>query len=306
MDHKDSDSHHKSKGLSKMFRRSSDSSSDTVSTAHRGSGNNLEMEHREVEMTYDMMLGIRTVIGKVYSFPQRELTKLDFEEEMKYFFPKTGSSKTPAHKARDFRFKDYHPQVFRNIREHFGIDAAEYTMTVTDNQYLEFISNSKSGQFFFYTHNKQFMIKTMSKEECKFLRRILPDYYNYVSKNPNTLLTRYYGIHRVKPSGGKKIRFLIMGSVFFTENFIHENYDLKGSTIGRSATDKEKQQEVPVYKDLDFLERKVRIRIAPSTAKIFVDQIEKDAKVSLVCSFPQIFKKLISFLNHSISWIIVF
>ena len=51
-------------------------------------------------------------------------------------------------------------------------------MAVTDNNYLEFKSNSKSGQFFFYTHNKQFMIKTMSEQEFKFLRSILKDYYN--------------------------------------------------------------------------------------------------------------------------------
>jgi 1-phosphatidylinositol-4-phosphate 5-kinase len=132
------------------------------------------------------------------------------------------------------------------------------------------------------------MIKTMSKEECKFLRKILPDYYNYIMQNPNTLLTRYYGIHRVKPSGGKKIRFLIMGSVFFTENFIHENYDIKGSTIGRSATEKEKQQEVPVYKDLDFLERKIKISIARHKAQIFVDQISKDAHVSISRASPNI------------------
>ncbi len=62
----------------------------------------------------------------------------------------------------EFAFKEYEPQVFMRIREHFKIDAAEYTMAVTNNNYLEFKSNAKSGQFFFYTHNKQFMIKTMS------------------------------------------------------------------------------------------------------------------------------------------------
>jgi 1-phosphatidylinositol-4-phosphate 5-kinase len=154
------------------------SNSSSVSRTKSKTEVSIEVEHPEYEVTYAMMLGIRTSIGKVYNIPLKKLTDEDYEEERSYFFPKKGTSKTPAHKARDFKFKDYQPQVFRRIREHFKIDAAEYTMTVTNNHYLEFISNSKSGQFFFYTHNKQFMIKTMSKQECKFLRSILKDYYN--------------------------------------------------------------------------------------------------------------------------------
>jgi hypothetical protein len=44
----------------------------------------------------------------------------------------------------------------------------------------------------------RFMIKTQTPEENKFLRKILPHYYQYVSLNPDTLLTRFYGMHRVK------------------------------------------------------------------------------------------------------------
>lgn len=141
------------------------------------------VEHAEYEVTYDMMLGIRTVIGLAYRKAlSDEISDGDFQYVKKYSFPSAGSNRTPAHKCRDFKFKDYHPEVFRRIRDRFGIDAAEYTMTVTNNPYLEFISNSKSGQFFFFTHNKQFMIKTMSKDECKFLRKILPSYYHVRNK----------------------------------------------------------------------------------------------------------------------------
>jgi len=177
---------------------------------------------------------------------------------------------------RDFKLKDYHPEVFRHIRQRFGIDAADYTLTVTNYHYLEFVSNSKSGQFFFFTHDTQFLIKTMSKVECKFLRKILPQYYAYVMANPNTLLTRFYGIHRVKMQNAKTVRFMIMGSVFYTDRFIHESYDLKGSTHGRAATASEKMQDVPVLKDLDFLEREVKIDIGEEKAAMFLDQLKKD------------------------------
>lgn len=36
-------------------------------------------------------------------------------------------------------------------------------------------------------------------------RSMLPKYYRHVQANPGTLLTRFYGVHRVKPSHGRKV-----------------------------------------------------------------------------------------------------
>jgi hypothetical protein len=69
-------------------------------------------------------------------------------------FPGKGSSHTPAHAMRDFKFKDYGGEVFRKIRDRFKIDPTEYLLNVCGNfQYLEFISNSKSGQFCEWRHH---------------------------------------------------------------------------------------------------------------------------------------------------------
>jgi 1-phosphatidylinositol-4-phosphate 5-kinase len=40
----------------------------------------------------------------------------------------------------------------------------------------------------------------MKKAETRFLRRILPHYYEHVRKNPDTLLVRFCGMYRVKAS----------------------------------------------------------------------------------------------------------
>eukprot|EP00475_Leptophrys_vorax_P045288 TRINITY_DN933_c0_g1_i3.p1 TRINITY_DN933_c0_g1~~TRINITY_DN933_c0_g1_i3.p1 ORF type:complete len:439 (+),score=105.53 TRINITY_DN933_c0_g1_i3:71-1318(+) len=136
------------KKSSSFLRRESSDSTPSISKS-KATHQEIEIEHREYEVTYDMMLGIRIMIGNTYNHRTRDLVPDDFEFVDKRSFPASGSNKTPGHKMRDFKFKDYHPEVFRRIRERFGIDAAEYTMTVTNNPYLEFISNSKSGQFFF-------------------------------------------------------------------------------------------------------------------------------------------------------------
>ena len=40
--------------------------------------------------------------------------------------------------------------------------------------------------------------------------------------------------------------------MFYTEKEIHSVYDLKGSHVGRKATEKEKNSKNPVLKDIDF------------------------------------------------------
>ena len=62
-----------------------------------------------------------------------------------------------------------------------------------DYNFIEFISNSKSGQFFFYSHDGHYMLKTQTKEENKFMKRILPHYYKYLTENPHSMLVRILG-----------------------------------------------------------------------------------------------------------------
>lgn len=59
---------------------------------------------------------------------------------------------------------------------------------------------------FFISHDDQYMIKTMRKEEIKLLLASLPRYLAHVSAHPSTLLLRFFGVHRVKPSHGLKVR----------------------------------------------------------------------------------------------------
>jgi hypothetical protein len=144
---------------------------------------------------------------------------------------------TPPHKLKSsFSFKDYMPLPFRVVRALSGIDEGDFMMSVAgDFNYIEFIANSKSGQFFFYSHDGKYMIKTATKEESKLLRQIMPSYIQHLHDFPNSLLVRFFGMYRVKMDflNVKTIYFVVMSSVFNTEKPIHVKYDLKGSTVGR-------------------------------------------------------------------------
>eukprot|EP00457_Paulinella_chromatophora_P002891 gb/GEZN01002896.1/.p1 GENE.gb/GEZN01002896.1/~~gb/GEZN01002896.1/.p1 ORF type:complete len:703 (+),score=94.56 gb/GEZN01002896.1/:84-2192(+) len=236
--------------------------------------------HKEFELTYDMMLGIRTTVGQAEAKASRALTERDYVEMTKLSFPKKGSKVTPAHTMRSFKFKDYAPRVFRDLRQRFGLSPGDYLLAICGNfHYLEFISNSKSGQFFFYSHDRKFMIKTVSQAESKFLRRILKDYQQHVKDNPSTLLTRFYGMHRVKPHKKREVHFLVMGSVFFTDKYIHTTFDLKGSLQGRAVSEAEKKNPHCVFKDQDFLEQRMRLKVGPEQKESFLEQIRRDTEL---------------------------
>ncbi len=46
---------------------------------------------------------------------------------------------------------------------------------------------------FYLTEDGKYMIKTVSRKESKFLRRILPNYYNYVMWQHTTFIPRSAG-----------------------------------------------------------------------------------------------------------------
>lgn len=121
----------------------------------------------------------------------------------------------------------------------------------------------------------------MPRDEFKFLKSILKNYHDYVvNKNPETLISKIYGIHKVifyrkKHKMSKKLYFVIMDNVFRTRHMIDHRYDLKGSTFGRRTIKKDgpKPDRTVALKDLDFLEREDVFRVGKENYKRIIDII---------------------------------
>ncbi|KAJ3278789.1 Phosphatidylinositol-4-phosphate 5-kinase, partial [Borealophlyctis nickersoniae] len=240
-------------------------------------GTPVKEGHVNYMLMYDMLTGIRISVSRCNGKPTRPLIKDDFKQSHKLAFDVTGNEMTPSSKY-DFKFKDYAPWVFRMVREAFHVDPAEYLLSLTGKYVLsELGSPGKSGSFFYYSQDFRFIIKTIHHSEHKFLRRILAKYYDHVSRNPHTLLSRIFGLHRVKLPGNRKIHFVVMGNVFPPNKDIHETYDLKGSTIGREISDEEIRDNArAVMKDLNWLKKEKKILLGPEKMAIFTTQMDRD------------------------------
>ncbi|XP_031743775.1 phosphatidylinositol 4-phosphate 5-kinase 8 isoform X7 [Cucumis sativus] len=235
------------KEYEELLDRSKERKKTTVKEAARVSCVNFFESHRSYYLMLNLQLGIRYTVGKITPVPMREVRASDFGKRARIvmYFPRKGSQFTPPHYSVNFHWKDYCPMVFRNLREMFKLDAAEYMMSICgDDGLRELSSPGKSGSIFYLSQDDRFVIKTLKKSELKVLLKMLPKYYDHVKAHENTLITKFFGLHRITIHGRSKVRFVVMGNMFCTELKIHRRYDLKGSTIGRCTNgDKSKDGE---------------------------------------------------------------
>lgn len=236
--------------------------------------------HENYDMIFMMLMGIRTATGKFANLPARDLTAADFDQKWDGDFLKGGSPDTPAHGNHDFRFRDFSPLVFRQIRERFGVMTPDYLLSLTSEYVLvEMFTNSKSGSFFFYSADYRFILKTCTKREAAFLIAALPQYHAHLMQHRYTLLCRFFGLHRVHLPGmasGKKVYFVVMGNVFPIDKPIQERYDLKGSTRGRVTSEAEREDPNVVLKDLDWIRSGRKMHLGPDKKRRLLAQIKKD------------------------------
>ncbi|CAA0818482.1 Phosphatidylinositol 4-phosphate 5-kinase 1 [Striga hermonthica] len=241
-------------------------------------GQTIAKGHKNYDLMLNLQLGIRYSVGKDSSV-LRDLKPSDFDPKEKFWtrFAPEGSKLTPPHQSMDFWWKDYCPVVFRHLRELFQVDPADYMLAICGDYALrELSSPGKSGSLFYLTQDDRFMIKTVKKSEVKVLTKMLPSYYQHVCRYENSLVTKFYGVHCVKPVGGVKTRFIVMGNMFCSEYRIHRRFDLKGSSHGRT-TDKPNGEidETTTLKDLDL---NFVFRLQSNWYQELMKQIDRDCE----------------------------
>ena len=113
-------------------------------------------------------------------------------------------------------------------------------------------SEGHSGAFFFFSHDKKLLIKTMTQEDFNGFKRMFRDYFRHICSNPDSLLARIYGIYSIEITGFDTVHMLIMSNgIQFDINMERKlsTYDLKGSMEGRYETDLKSIQKDKNFKE---------------------------------------------------------
>ncbi|KAI5617104.1 phosphatidylinositol 5-phosphate 4-kinase type-2 alpha, partial [Silurus asotus] len=216
----------------------------------------------------------------------------------------------PSH----FKFKEYCPLVFRNLRERFSIDDQDFQNSLTRSAPLVSEAQGRSGARFHTSYDKRYVIKTISSEDVAEMHNILKKYHQFIVEcHGTTLLPQFLGMYRITVDGDETY-MIVTRNVFSHRLSVYKKYDLKGSTVAREASDKEKEnwslhkvgfytiivfitvlltvrvclhseffiyfkaKELPTYKDNDFINDGQKIYIDEENKKIFLEKLRKDVE----------------------------
>ncbi|KAI9905845.1 hypothetical protein PsorP6_013537 [Peronosclerospora sorghi] len=211
-------------------------------------------------------------------------------------------------------FRDCAPKVFHRIRAQFQIDQDFYRESFDPSRILsEHGSEGKSGNTFYFTGttegvvsmqqnvvltcqllcaaflaNKQFMVKSVPRDEFETLRAILPHYHEYLQSNPHSMLCRYFGCHSISlPIGKRRMYFVVMQNLFHAGP-VDQRFDLKGNRDRRQAVRgttemkrliqaaNEKKTIKQLLMDMDFLKMRSGMCLSYGTTVAQQDQLCSD------------------------------
>ena len=256
--------------------------------------NIIRASDQSFKLLLNMIMGIQIAVQSIPNFhvkAQEDLNK--YLTNMLYSIQTINFGKR---KEEVFILKEFAGIIFNNIRLYLGFDKEDFIASISPQDFItelmisnqtifeELCSTGRSGSLFYYTRDGKFIVKTIKRDEYKFIKQILPDYFRHLKANPLSLLPKFLGCYvltRKIKKKREKIYFIVMINVFATSKHIHIRYDLKGSRIGRRVLTGKGDAEILAkgdlaLKDLDLEKRKEKIYIGEKT-DILLKQIKNDA-----------------------------
>ncbi|XP_061779422.1 phosphatidylinositol 5-phosphate 4-kinase type-2 gamma-like isoform X2 [Nerophis lumbriciformis] len=174
-----------------------------------------------------------------------------------------------------FKFKEYCPQVFRNLRERFGIEDQDYQVSLARSRPLKDPEGHREG-LLLTSYDRTLVVKEISSEEVAEMHNILSEYHQHVvTCHGSTLLPQFLAMYRVTVESDDTY-LLVMRNMFSHRLHVHRKYDLKGSLVSREASFKEKVKELPTFKDVDFMNNMQKIYVSDEQKEIIMDKLSRD------------------------------
>jgi len=165
--------------------------------------------------------------------------------------------------------KEYAPKVFKKFRKQ-TVPTEMYLWTWSQSSLKDPVRTfGHSDSSFIYSYDNRFIIKTLTTTEAQWLRKILPNYCEYLKDHKTSLLTRYLGLFRLSDAEKNHIHFTVIPNIFDAKH-MNEVYDFKGSTRMKKVED----PDAPLL-DNDV---KRKFRIGQKKKEIFMAQLKRDVE----------------------------
>ncbi|XP_070766633.1 phosphatidylinositol 5-phosphate 4-kinase type-2 gamma isoform X2 [Enoplosus armatus] len=175
------------------------------------------------------------------------------------------------------KFKEYCPQVFRNLRERFGIEDLDYQVSLTRSPPMRSVDDQGEG-LLLNSYDRTLVIKQISSEDVADMHSILSEYHQHIVKcHGSTLLPQFLGMYRVSVDN-EETYLIVMRNMFSHRLVVHRKYDLKGSLVAREASDKERGKELPTFKDMDFRNNMQKVYVTEEQKEKLMEKLNRDVE----------------------------
>lgn len=157
----------------------------------------------------------------------------------------------------------FHVPVFENIMKRFNIEYSDILKSLDINNFHDIenqtqCNGGKSGAFFLFTPDQEFILKTATSEELELLNTIIKDYSERIISSQGSLLAKIFCVFKIKFSNSPSIILILMENL---KANIEDPllFDMKGSSCDRQVSSKffGDFTQMPtdlVYKDTDFIQ----------------------------------------------------
>ena len=169
------------------------------------------------------------------------------------------------------KIRKYSPKIFYVLRRIDNISTKDYLLSLSPKDNLKiikesFASGGRSANPIIFTHDKKYLLKTISKSEKNVLLEMLPEYHRRM-RDTKSLLCRIYGLYRIEVIGKQSMHLIVMRNMNeLPSTTKYACFDLKGSTVQRITLSQANRQDVingfkedvicqykdRILKDLDF------------------------------------------------------
>lgn len=106
---------------------------------------------------------------------------------------------------KDIICTEFAPDIFAHLRHIDGFTNKNLSVSLDPELDANIVSifkagegMGKSGSFFFFSHDGEFLIKTMTQGDFNAFKKIFIYYFEHVNTQERSLLARIYGIYSVQ------------------------------------------------------------------------------------------------------------
>ena len=179
----------------------------------------IRASDQSFKLLLNMIMGIQIAVQSIPNFHIKNNEDLNkYLTNMLYSIQTINFGKK---KEEVFILKEFAGIIFNNIRLYLGYDKDDFISSISPQDFItelmisnqtifeELCSTGKSGSLFYYTRDGKFIVKTIKKDEYKFIKQILPEYFKHLKTYPLSLLPKFLGCYvltrKIKKKGIKYI-----------------------------------------------------------------------------------------------------